>query len=259
MLMRKDLFGEIDLEELAIMRLQEFEPAEGYYFANSFGKDSGVVRHLMQKAGVLDRATVEYNWTTVDPPELLQHGRKHCPETAVILPERTMWQLIPAKRMPPTRIVRYCCQVLKEGGGAGRVVATGVRWAESYKRSKRRMVEFCNRDASKKYLHPIIEWTEDDVWRYTRQEGIPYCGLYDEGFKRLGCIGCPMQGPEGMKRDFSRWPKHHAAYIRSFQRMVDERKRDGLETQWNTGEEVMLWWLAKRAHQGDPDQTVLFE
>lgn len=57
MLIRQDLFGEIDLEDLAIRRLQEFEPQEGYYFANSYSKDSGVVRHLMQKAGVLDRAT----------------------------------------------------------------------------------------------------------------------------------------------------------------------------------------------------------
>ena len=35
--------------------------------------------------------------------------------------------------MPPTRIVRYCCSELKEGGNPNRLIATGVRWAESKK------------------------------------------------------------------------------------------------------------------------------
>ena len=50
----------------------------------------------------------------------------------------TMWSLIPQKLMPPTRVVRYCCSVLKEQGGKGRMITTGVRWAESAKRRKNR-------------------------------------------------------------------------------------------------------------------------
>ncbi len=46
----------------------------------------------------------------------------------------TMWNLIPRKLIPPTRTVRYCCAELKEGGGKGRFIATGVRWAESVAR-----------------------------------------------------------------------------------------------------------------------------
>ena len=68
-----------------------------------------------------------------------------------------MWQLIPEKRMPPTRMVRYCCQYLKEGGGKNRFVVTGVRHAESAKRVKRQMVEACNVHKGKRYIHPIID------------------------------------------------------------------------------------------------------
>lgn len=38
--------------------------------------------------------------------------------------------------MPPTRIARYCCSELKERGGTGRVVVTGVRWSESQRRKE---------------------------------------------------------------------------------------------------------------------------
>lgn len=128
--------------DLAIKRLQSFEPEEGYYVAFSGGKDSQCVYHLCQMAGV--KFDAHYAVTTVDPPELVNfikqyypdawEGRHHQrnPEGIVY----TMWNLIPHKRMPPTRLVRYCCEKLKESGGDGRVTVTGVRWAESVNRQK---------------------------------------------------------------------------------------------------------------------------
>ena len=110
-MIRRDLFSEVNLESVAIERLKTFEPEEGYYFANSGGKDSGVVRHLLSKSGV--KFDAHYNWTTVDPPELLKHIKNSHPETAIHRPNITMWNLIPKKLMPPTRIVRYCCEALK--------------------------------------------------------------------------------------------------------------------------------------------------
>lgn len=50
----------------------------------------------------------------------------------------SMWDLIPHKLMPPTRVARYCCAALKEQNDKGRFLATGVRWADSVNRSKRR-------------------------------------------------------------------------------------------------------------------------
>jgi len=240
-MIRRDLFGNKDIEKTALDRLKEFEPEEGYYFANSGGKDSGVVRYLLIKAGV--KFDAHYHWTTVDPPELLKHIRKHHPETKIDRPPLTMWELIAKKRMPPTRLVRYCCEVLKEGGGSGRRVVTGIRWEESPKRAKRQMVEVCQKSKTKTFLHPIIDWTEREVWEYTRREKIAYCSLYDEGFKRLGCIGCPMAGKRGMEREFARWPKYKDAYLRAFQRCLDDRQKDDLLTQWTSAEAMMNWWI----------------
>lgn len=192
MLIENTLFGVRDKVQTAIDRIKEFCPPEGYYVAFSGGKDSTVVLDLVKRAGV--KYDAHYNRTTVDPPELVRFIREQYPDVEERKPEMNMWQLIPKKRMPPTRTVRYCCQYLKEGGGAGRTVITGVRWAESTKRSKRRMVEVCNKNASKIHLHPIIDWSEYDVWTYIRSNNLPYCSLYDKGYKRLGCIGCPLGG-----------------------------------------------------------------
>lgn len=59
-----------------------------------------------------------------------------------------------------------------------------------------------------------------------------------------------MQGPEGMKRDFQRYPIYRANYIKAFDRMLLERKKNGKETStWKTGKEVMSWWVGDNPAQ----------
>lgn len=70
-------------------------------------------------------------------------------------------------------------------------------------------------------VNPIVDWDDSDVWEFLNSNNIPHCCLYDEGFKRLGCIGCPLSGSKNMERDFERWPKYKEMYIRAFQRMID--------------------------------------
>lgn len=112
-----NLFGKVKNKvELAIERIRQFEPPEGYYVAFSGGKDSIVILDLARKARV--KYDTHYQLTTVDPPELVNFIKDKYSEVNIELPGTSMWNLIPKKRMPPTRIVRYCCEVLKERGGA---------------------------------------------------------------------------------------------------------------------------------------------
>lgn len=256
-IIRKSLFGDTDLEKTAIDLLRQNEPPEGYYLANSGGKDSGVLRHLVIKSGV--KFDSHYNWTTVDPPELLQHIKNHHPETSIHNPSLSMWQLIPIKKMPPTRLVRYCCQILKEGGGSNRIVLTGVRSSESYKRSQRKQIEnvIQSKSKSKGFVHPIFYWSESEVWEYTKRNNISYCSLYDQGFKRLGCIGCPIQGQKGMERDFERWPKHKAAYLRSFSKLIEARRFTERPALQKTAQEMFDWWVSGKAVKKDIEQGYL--
>lgn len=124
---------DIAKEKRAIEYLKAFEPKdEPYYLCYSGGKDSDAIRILASLAGV--KHDIENNHTTVDAPETVRYIRS-IPGVHINYPEKSMWQLIVEKGMPPTRIVRYCCAELKERGGKGRVKITGVRKEESTARA----------------------------------------------------------------------------------------------------------------------------
>ena len=99
-------------------------------------------------------------------------------------------------------------------------------------------------------MNPIIDWSDRDVGDFIHAENIPYCQLYNEGRHRLGCIGCPMATKETRSKDFIRWPKYKAMYMRAFDRMIEERKKAGLPA-WRAGgqdregataRDVFRWW-----------------
>ncbi|MBQ4556539.1 MAG: hypothetical protein IJA60_02700 [Clostridia bacterium] len=123
----------ISKEKQAIKYLQSFEPHdEPYYLCYSGGKDSDAIRILASLAGV--KHDIENNHTTVDAPETVRYIRS-IPNVHINYPEKSMWDLIVQKKIPPTRLMRYCCEELKEHGGKGRVKITGVRWEESANRN----------------------------------------------------------------------------------------------------------------------------
>ena len=263
---------ENDMVQQSIKRLKMFEPSEGYYLAFSGGKDSCVIKALADMAGV--KYDAHYRLTSVDPPELVHFIQKEHPDVSIDKPrydsgelkgkQITMWNLMPLKRMPPTRLVRYCCESLKEDGGEGRFKVTGVRRAESAKRSKRSGLEIgkgkshkremfdpdnpdqemfhaCQQKAER-IMNPIIDWSDEDVWEFIKGNDIPYCGLYDEGFKRLGCVGCPIAGDKRWK-EFERWPKYKRNYISAMERTLQVRLDKGLKTEWTSGQEMFEWWM----------------
>lgn len=253
-LVEKELFETYDKVQVAINRLKAFEPKEGYYLAFSGGKDSIVIKKLTELAGV--KYDSHYNITGIDPPELVNFIKAHHPDVKREPVRKTMWRLIPEKLMPPTRLVRYCCEHLKERGGQGRFVITGIRWAESSKRKKRKMTEICFKNKNKRFIHPILDWSDHDVWEFIRGYNLPYCKLYDDGWKRIGCLGCPMS--TNNKSDLERYPKFKRLYRRAFENMLIERKKRNLKTQWKSSDDVFKWWFGEK-EKPDTDQSILFE
>lgn len=105
----------------------------------------------------------------------------------------------------------------------------------------RKMVEQCYR-LSKTVVNPIIDWLDSEVWEFIHEYNIPYCKLYDEGYKRLGCIGCPMSTHQA--EELERYPKYKKAYIRAFDRMI-EAFTDKSKCSWKSGEDVYKWWIGE--------------
>jgi phosphoadenosine phosphosulfate reductase len=228
------------LIDTAIQRIRDHEPADGYEVGFSGGKDSIVILDLVKKSGVKYEA--RYKSTTVDPPEITKFIKENYPDVVWDKPRYSMFKLIEKRGMLPTRVIRFCCTELKEFGGAGKTIITGVRSAESVKRAKRSIYEESRRTKNKFFLHPIFEWTTEDVWTYIIINGLKYCSLYDEGYDRLGCIMCPLQGEKGMRLDAERHPKHFTAYKRAIATAI--KKGTSKFPEGKTPDEIMEWWMS---------------
>lgn len=241
------LFGK--LEEIALERLRAFEPAEGFWVAYSGGKDSDVILDLVRRSGV--KYDAHHSLTTADPPEVVRHVKEQS-DVEIHRPKRTMWELIKYNGMPPRRNARYCCRTQKESGGKGRIIVTGIRRAEGANRSNRKMAETCYRDATKRYLNVIIDWSTTDVWQYIRNRKISFCPLYDEDFKRLGCVLCPMNRDVALH--LQRWPKIARAWERAIKATYDPTKNA-----FKSPEEYWHWWLNRDQKMREDKDELLFK
>ena len=286
-----------DLEQLGIERLKAASEMSLQHYGlplvitDSGGKDSSVVKELALRSGI--PFEIMHNHTTADAPETVRFVRSEAKRFeelginyTINMPTYkgqrvSMWSLIPQKLMPPTRLVRYCCSVLKETGGAGRFIATGVRWAESTNRKnsrgiyekngekdsriilnndnddRRQLFENCRLKA-KRTVNPIVDWTDEDVWSFlgdsTKQT--PVNPLYGEGWCRVGCVGCPMAGKATRELEFTRWPKYKNLYLLSFGNLLSERANRGKYVSWETPKEVFDWWME---YDTLPGQIDLFD
>ena len=285
----------MDLEQKAIERMQKASEISMKMYGQplvvtySGGKDSDVILQIAKNAKV--PFEVLHNHTTADAPETVYHirnvfreleleGIKCTIDKPVYKGKRTsMWNLIPQKSMPPTRPVRYCCAVLKEKGGTGRFIATGVRWDESAARKNNRgTMEVIHRDREKRLIlqddndearrtfetckvkgkrvvNPIVEWKTDDVLQYIKDQKIEINPLYGCGFNRVGCVGCPLAGTEDRQFEFAMFPVFKKNYIRAFDRMLEARMKSGKHTEnWESGIDVFHWWMEDGV---SPGQIVL--
>lgn len=253
-LIENTLFGEIDRVSVAIERIRTFCPPDGLWCAVSGGKDSTVIYDLVHRAGV--KASYHHNATTIDPPEVIHHIRKYQPDVEIHVPKIPLLKFMLQKGLPPMRNIRWCCEVYKEAHGEGTIVL-GIRAAESTRRAGRRMIQSCMKDKTKTYLSPIIDWSDADVWEYIKSRNLPYLSLYDKGFKRVGCVLCPMS--RDVERDRSAFPKLYEAWHRAFLRLYDQENAKGKMGKHADGESFWQWWVSRDAKTSDPDQLTLFE
>lgn len=114
-------------------------------------------------------------------------------------------------------------------------------------RAKRKDDLICN---------PIYKWLDSEVWEFIHERGMKYNPLYDKGFTRVGCIGCPLS--TNQVTELEMYPKYKENFIRAFDRMLKRRKelgkddvtgREGLK-RWVDGKAVYKWWVNDTSIEG---------
>lgn len=266
----------------------------------SGGKDSDVLLDLAIKSGI--DFEVSHSITTVDAPQT----NRHVNEVFAELKEKgikaykampsykgkpiNMFSLIAQKGIPPTRLVRYCCGVFKEGTEKNKVVALGVRAAESKRRQNRDIfstsvgkltnskhfslphVQEVFEEAKEQdevwdcaivstarkrktiLVNPIYDWSDAEVWEYIHENNIAYNELYDMGYSRVGCILCPLANKREKQRDILTFPAYKERYIKAFEKMLEVRKERGKDDSkggvWKDAKSVFKWWIEDKTIEG---------
>jgi phosphoadenosine phosphosulfate reductase len=199
-------------ERLGIL-LEEHGPGNTW-IAWTGGKDSTVVLSLWMEV-LADRAPGERpRAMSIDTgykfPEVTAFredlARRWGVEVRVVRPE------VDLSTFPVAEMKVHCCGKLKieplkkaiEELGAT-ALATGVRADEHASRAARGWRELRD-DPEHVLAHPLLHWSEMDVWSYILDRDLPYCELYDQGYRSLGCIPCTAK-PGGQGERSGRDPE----------------------------------------------------
>ncbi len=255
-------------DSLALLRRAEglalrLDPVNGFWLAFSGGKDSQVLYHLAKEAGVRFKAFMSL--TSVDPPEVIRFVRRNYPDVELIPPKASIYTLALRKRILPTMTRRWCCAEFKEIHGAGKVTLVGVRRQESFRRRGRGEVEVaghrysgtldqftargevaesCVNGRDKIIVSPMLDWTEREVWDYLDGNGIRHCELYDRGWRRIGCVLCPMETMRDKRRDMARYPHVREKWMEVIRRLIG----DGSITKFTDPERFFRWWISNESY-----------
>ena len=241
------------------------DPKNGFYNTFSGGKDSQCLYHLVKLAGV--KAKTHMNLTSVDPPEVIRFVKTQYPDVELIKPKMSIYEMAKRKHILPTRRFRWCCAEYKEMSGAGKVTLIGVRKEESARRAKKEEVSVsikgkrneqtfdqwseheeqmvaCVGGKDKILVSPIIYWTEKDVWEFLNANNIPHCKLYDEGYRRIGCICCPMSNYKSKLRDIERFPHVKRKWLETIQHLIDNGY---MNRNFSDAETGFRWWISDKS------------
>ena len=97
-------------------------------------------------------------------------------------------------------------------------------------------------------VNPIYEWSDSDIWEYIRKNNMKVNPLYEMGYTRVGCIGCPLAPYHQRKKEFNDFPKYKQLYINAFDKAIKNRRKRGLKEIWKNGQEMYDWCLEEKKY-----------
>lgn len=189
------------LEEKEAKSIEILEDALKRYegkIATTFtgGKDSLVVLHLLKRIGNGKVPVPVLNLdTTVKFKEIIEFRGRMQKEWELDLIVTTNEEGL--KNLSIAVDHDRCCQVMKTDAinmavakYGWEALITGVRWDEQPARIND---EYLSQLPGHMRIQPILHFKELDIWEYIDKYQLPYCSLYDEGYRSLGCAPCTVK------------------------------------------------------------------
>ena len=81
---------------------------------------------------------------------------------------------------------------------------TGIRKEQSVSRKHTKLAEWDAKNHMLK-INPLVNWTEDEVWNFIKQNKVPYNILHDKGYPSIGCAPCTRSIDKGDNVRDGRW------------------------------------------------------
>ncbi len=190
--LKKELNWKIDFAQKVIKKALKNNPR--YFVAFTGGKDSTVLLHLVKSVvGMQTTVNILHIDTTVKFPQIMNFIDKMVKLFNLELYRYTNTEAL-NKGLKIAKNISECCGELKINALKQaiekfkvEVLFVGIRWDEQFARYHEKI--FSKRENHLR-VHPIAPFTENDIWTYINTFGIPYCSIYDEGYRSIGCMPC---------------------------------------------------------------------
>jgi len=210
---KKDIAG---LEAAGIIQYVQQKFGSEAVFSTSFGIEDQVITHLIAQSGKeISLFTLEtgrlfpetyYVWNrTIEKYGLTI--KAYYPDTKAV--EDMVTTKGPSSFYESVENRKECCHIrkiepLRRAIQGFKVWITGIRAEQSANREGMENIEW---DAANNILkiHPLFDWTLEDVEIFLRKNGIPYNPLHDKGFPSIGCQPCTRAVREGEDFRAGRW------------------------------------------------------
>ena len=172
--------------------------------AFSGGKDSLVTLHMVWQ--LQPNVLVVFNNTGVEYPETVRFVKRIAEvwnlNLMVTHPKKTYWECVIERGYNTRKRGKRnnCCywlkekpmrQVVKDLGIEAEV--TGITAVENRTRmfnARDYGMCFYSKKSKTQRIHPILWWTEKEVWDYIHLMSLPVNPVYAKGVERVGCMPC---------------------------------------------------------------------
>ncbi|MBP9718986.1 MAG: phosphoadenosine phosphosulfate reductase family protein [Candidatus Levybacteria bacterium] len=188
----KTLEEKIKKAKTVIIKAHKQFPHDKTIIAWTGGKDSTVLLHLVKETFGTIPFPVMFNDSTMEFEEIYTFINKITKEwdlnLTVVPHDKKELEIFhrtkdKAKQQELSRIMKVTAINSFVNAHTIQAFLAGIRWDEHEARSKE--TYFSKRDDHTR-VHPILHFTESDIWDYIKSKNVPYVNLYDKGYRSLG-------------------------------------------------------------------------